>query len=243
MTHAELADIARRWLLRTESRGGPGCSVAFTEVGALWETERADAWGCRWGFQAASVVVEVKVSRADFLRDRLKPHRAEGGMGDFRYFLCPEEVITIDDLPDRWGLLWVNKRGRVRTLAGHIACNIPVPSLCGEKEVLRKSEAYIAELWRHECNRVNERSMLAHIISRVAEPEVLLKKLRKAEAEKHRLAALVDTIRPQLNAAGTELARLRNLLDRHGIGDTSCPAAAVPRWPVSGRPVPRRKND
>lgn len=34
-------------------------------------------------------------------------------MGDFCYFLCLEDVITIDELPDRWGLLWVNERRRI----------------------------------------------------------------------------------------------------------------------------------
>jgi hypothetical protein len=32
-------------------------NVAFIEVGALRENEQADAWGCRRGFKAASVVV------------------------------------------------------------------------------------------------------------------------------------------------------------------------------------------
>lgn len=219
MTHADLAEIARRWLLRAESKAGAGCMVAFTEVGALWESERADAWGCRWGWKASSVVVEVKISRSDFLRDRAKPHRANGGIGEFRYFLCPEGVIQIDDLPDRWGLLWVNSRGHVRVLAGHITCNIRVPVLIEGKMLALRNEDYIAELWRHEAHVVNERSLLTHIIYRVGEPEKLLKTLRKNVAEKNRLASSLDTLRPQLKDARTEICRLRNLLEANGITD------------------------
>lgn len=49
MTHAQLAEIARRWLLRAESAKGPGCNLALKEVGALWESERADTWGLARG--------------------------------------------------------------------------------------------------------------------------------------------------------------------------------------------------
>lgn len=45
MTHDELNQIAKRWLLWAESAKGPGCKVAFVEVGAVGDTERADAWG------------------------------------------------------------------------------------------------------------------------------------------------------------------------------------------------------
>lgn len=81
MTHSELNEIARRWLLRAESARGPGCKIALNEVGAVGDTERADAWGYRWGWRGGSVLVEVKVSRSDFLRDKHKPHRQHGGLG------------------------------------------------------------------------------------------------------------------------------------------------------------------
>ncbi len=122
MTHDDLNQIAKRWLLRAQSAKGPGCKVAFVEVGAVGDGERADAWGYRWGWEGCSVLVESKVSRSDFLADRKKPHRQSGGMGEYRYFICPEGIINVDDLPDRWGLLWVNKRGHIRIMAGHVAC-------------------------------------------------------------------------------------------------------------------------
>lgn len=56
-----------------------------------------------------SVVLEIKVSRADFLKDFNKPFRSNAymGMGDFRYYCCPEGIISEDDLIlfDNWGLI------------------------------------------------------------------------------------------------------------------------------------------
>lgn len=54
MTHSELNEIARRWLLRAESARGPGCKIALNEVGAVGDTERADAWAIDGDGEAAA---------------------------------------------------------------------------------------------------------------------------------------------------------------------------------------------
>ena len=79
-----------------------------------WDTENTDVWGMgSWD----TAVIEVKVSRADFLADRKKWFRsddAEGcGMqaGMLRWYLCPEGIIKAEDLPRKWGLLyWDGKK-------------------------------------------------------------------------------------------------------------------------------------
>jgi len=98
--HKTLCDRAARWL-----RKSCGCSVVLSEL-TSYATEIPDAIGWRSDY---SVLVEVKVSRADFLADAGKPHRMvpEQGMGMFRFYLCPPGVIYPRDLPERWGLLWV----------------------------------------------------------------------------------------------------------------------------------------
>lgn len=59
-------------------------------------------------------LVEVKVSRTDFLRDKKKLFRAEPemGMGRYRYYACPEHLIEAGDLPDNWGLIWIPEKGK-----------------------------------------------------------------------------------------------------------------------------------
>ena len=95
--HDLLVEMSGRWLLR--QRFG----VVATELSVLGVGEEADAIGFR---SACSAIVEAKASRADFLADRKKPHRADGGLGVYRFYLCPEGIITVDDLPPGWGLLY-----------------------------------------------------------------------------------------------------------------------------------------
>ena len=157
MTHAELNQVALRWLRRPERNRGPGCLMALSEVSADSAGERADAWGYRFGSECASVVVEVKVSRADFLRDKKKRHRQTGGFGDYRYFMCPEGMITLDDLPERWGLLWVSGAGQVKVLGGHVC--VQISEVDGEGRGL-------TSLWRHDCCVRSERQMLSLLLQR-----------------------------------------------------------------------------
>jgi hypothetical protein len=58
-----------------------------------------------------SVVVECKVSRADFLADANKPFRLkpEEGLGCERLYMAPQGIIPLEELPANWGLLECNK--------------------------------------------------------------------------------------------------------------------------------------
>ena len=64
-----------------------------------------------------SVVIECKISRADFFVDREKPFRKqpENGMGCERFYLVPQALIRADELPQGWGLL--ECKGREITMA------------------------------------------------------------------------------------------------------------------------------
>ena len=65
-----------------------------------------------WKGLCKSVLVECKVTRADFLADAAKPFRLkpEDGMGSQRFYLAPAEIIRAEELPRHWGLLEL--RGR-----------------------------------------------------------------------------------------------------------------------------------
>ena len=80
-----------------------------------WNNENTDVWGL--GNFNDSAVIEVKVSHADFLRDKKKWCRSEAAekanmqAGRYRWYLCPEGVIKKEELPDKWGLLyWDGKK-------------------------------------------------------------------------------------------------------------------------------------
>ncbi len=84
--------------------------IGAREFSGGWCPERCDAiLFC----SSNSYMIETKISRADFLADFKKPHRVDGGIGNYRYYACPEGLIKPDEVPDKWGLIWVrpgNKR-------------------------------------------------------------------------------------------------------------------------------------
>jgi hypothetical protein len=105
MTHAQLVDKAVRWLRAYR------CGVVLSEQ-ACASGEMPDAIG--WKQACHSVLVECKVTRADFLADRAKPFRQkpEKGVGSERFYLTPPGLAKIAELPAGWGLLEL-RRGRV----------------------------------------------------------------------------------------------------------------------------------
>lgn len=78
--------------------------------------EQVDALGFRSGF---SCLIEIKVSRSDFLQDKKKTFRVNPvlGVGQWRFYLCPAGLINITDLPDGWGLLWL-ENGKIKKIHG-----------------------------------------------------------------------------------------------------------------------------
>lgn len=82
-----------------------------------WNSELCDVIGFK-GNGSLSVVVECKVSRSDFFNDAKKPFRIkpEKGMGDYRYYCCPKDLIRPEELPIGWGLMYVYPNGKVRTI-------------------------------------------------------------------------------------------------------------------------------
>lgn len=100
VTHAELVDIAARWL-----RTAAGCTVVMPEMSVVCRTgEIPDAIGFRGD---TTILIECKTSRADFFADRAKSFRQmpERGMGTLRFMLAPAGMIKVEELPARWGLI------------------------------------------------------------------------------------------------------------------------------------------
>jgi hypothetical protein len=110
MTHADLVRRAMRWLV-----GSQRCRVvvADMEAGGWGACERVDAMG--WT-RRTSILVECKVSRADFMADKRKPWRADPlrGVGELRYYMAPPGVLSPEELPPHWGLLTVAPSGTLR---------------------------------------------------------------------------------------------------------------------------------
>ena len=105
MTHAQLVERAVAWLR------GYRCGVVLSEQACV-SGEMPDAIG--WKRACHSVLVECKISRADFLADRDKPFRqkSEAGLGCERFYLTPAKLLKAPELPVGWGLLEI-RRGKI----------------------------------------------------------------------------------------------------------------------------------
>ena len=104
MTHQQLVRLAEQWLRRKYR-----CGIVLSEQSCA-SGETPDVIG--WKGKCRSVIVECKVSRADFFADREKPFRRnpELGMGCERFYLTPAGLMGKNELPPQWGLLEVKGR-------------------------------------------------------------------------------------------------------------------------------------
>ena len=113
-THNELCTIGERYLRVTL-----GCKVTAKELTAFTKHgEIPDVLGFTTD---NSYLLECKASRSDFLSDKKKLFRKypDRGMGEFRYYVCPTGLIDRKELPEKWGLIYVNARGKCRMVYGY----------------------------------------------------------------------------------------------------------------------------
>jgi hypothetical protein len=128
MTHAALVELAVKWL-RSQYR----CGIVLSEQ-ACCSGETPDVIG--WKQRCRSVVVECKISRADFLADGSKPWRQdpEVALGCERFYLAPAALIAAAELPEGWGLLEVRNR------------KVEVTVACNKRRSLRSAEGLMNEM-------------------------------------------------------------------------------------------------
>lgn len=103
--HDSLAVEAAKFLKKSR------CPIVFVKNNLMYLQEQPDviAFGLLY---PCVVVVEVKTSRTDFLKDKHKPFRSNPskGMGSARYYCCPEGLIKPEELPDGWGLMYYGNK-------------------------------------------------------------------------------------------------------------------------------------
>ena len=98
LTHKQACRRMAGWLKMTKNH-----KVVITELStAAGETPDVLSFhnGC------STTLIEVKVSRSDFLADKHKTFRrdTERGMGMYRYFAAPKGMLKADEMPEGWGL-------------------------------------------------------------------------------------------------------------------------------------------
>jgi hypothetical protein len=105
MTHRELCIIAAKYL-----KNKLECKYVVCELERVGESPDAFGFG-----SVPTILVECKISRSDFLSDKNKLFRLypEKGVGEERYYLCPVGIIKELDLPEKWGLLYIDENKKI----------------------------------------------------------------------------------------------------------------------------------
>lgn len=108
MTHSELCERAAKWL-----RNSVGCRIVLREV-VSYTGDIPDAIGWKQS-TGWSTLVECKVSRSDFHRDKDKYRNRypENSLGARRYYMTPPGLLRREEAPEGWGLLEAHARSVV----------------------------------------------------------------------------------------------------------------------------------
>ena len=199
-THNDLCKKAMNWLKRSYSQNGPGCNLAFSEViSSSGGGEIPDAIGFRTAYGNESFLIEVKVSKNDYLADAKKNHRKvpEKGMGNYRYYLAPEGLIDIDNLPPKWGLIEVGNRNKLSLKHGYGFRN------------------WSREPWKFKCNRDAELGLLTLILKKIPSSDKAVEKIKLLSSEVNSLRESIASLNADVNHEYNEKQILRGALRQY----------------------------
>lgn len=150
-THKELVDIAYKWILTNTP-----CGVAFKEL-ITASYENPDAIGfCSNGI---TILIECKTSRSDYLADSKKVFRKDPalGVGSHRFYLCPKDLIKPDEIPQGWGLIYVNEKGKARAVKSNYVGNCDLHKTAFEKNLQNEYCLMYSALRRLHINGVMDK--------------------------------------------------------------------------------------
>lgn len=148
-SHAQLVMIAAKYASKQMN-----CGAVFKEHKCATTREIVDVAAYRPGVM---INIEVKVTRSDFLKDKTKNHRKnpETGVGHYRFYIAPKELISVDELPARWGLLEVTDNGTVKQthVPSLIRCLVHKSAYLKRNDgLLNKKEKDTIEFFFDDCN-------------------------------------------------------------------------------------------
>lgn len=153
--HEHLSKIAARW---AKKQGFP---IVATGLGSARSREVVDLIAFR---SSCSLMIESKVSRSDFKADFKKPERHSGGVGTYRFYITPVDLIAPDELPKGWGLLFCDGNKIIEVVR-------PKGNLWPHAD---SSNVRDWDDFRHQVDHEAERSMLFSITRRLAQKQPIL---------------------------------------------------------------------
>ncbi len=131
ITHTQCVNISAVWLSNQKTMSDYRVKIVLTEMvgyaSMTLNSELPDVLGI-WG-NASTVNIECKVSRSDFLNDKKKYH--DHPYGNYKLYACPTGMISPEEIPEAWGLIYINKVGGklIKNAQYHENCHDVVPML------------------------------------------------------------------------------------------------------------------
>lgn len=152
MTHRELCELGAKYMYRN------GTILFNKPKYVVCELERIGECPDVFGFGFAyTQLLEIKVSRSDFLSDKKKEWRInpEIGLGQYRSYLCPENLIKENELPYNWGLFYLNENGKISMIKKperQISCSIAEVNLAAS---IMRRELIKPQIFSYKKYKVN----------------------------------------------------------------------------------------
>lgn len=114
MTHRELCLFGAQYMKSKGTYEYGKAKYVVCELERIGECP--DVFG--FGGGRYTQLIEVKVSRADFFSDKHKYWRQNplSGLGMMRSYLCPKNVIKVEDLPLDWGLFYIDDKYKIECI-------------------------------------------------------------------------------------------------------------------------------
>lgn len=154
INHRNLCIKAARYLRSKGIHPFHKGQYSVCELERVGECPDAFAWG-----GSSTQLIEAKVSRQDFLSDNKKLWRKQPwyGLGKYRSYLCPTDLIKKEELPQYWGLLYIDVKGKITEIV--------------------KAEP-------QECNHIEEINLITSILRREGiKPKMFSYKVYKNESD------------------------------------------------------------
>ena len=172
LSHDELGLLGARKLKQM------GYITTFSNITGAAISERPDALGINSGGE--SFLVEVKVSRADFLADQKKPHRnKEKALGNYRAYLTPKGLLNPEEIPFGWQLWEVHGKTKpvIKIIKGMVKKKVKDELLCPWKRVYLHCSQDELNHFRNKSHDRGLVALLATLLSRAEDEEIDLQKL------------------------------------------------------------------
>jgi hypothetical protein len=193
ITHRELCEIGSK-ILKTKLK----CTVSIHEPKGI--KENPDAIGWRYGYGGVeyegSILLEAKTSHADFKNDFKKAFRinAHDGIGNWRFYICPTDVIKVEELPEKWGLIYVDDKRRTKIIVNPY-----------ETRATRRKNKFT------DFNIENERFLLTRWLNRTENPEKIAMILRETNNKFNRACNQIEDLKEE----NRQYAKYRRLIHKY----------------------------